>query len=120
MTILSLGTGDVRKPYLYGEAKNWGAVSWMRPLVDIMMSGVSETVDYECRTAFDAVGTPHQYLRVNAEMSRLPHGTTCELDDVSQDNLLGLRELGEEAAERRDRELDAFVDLLVESPGDSP
>ena len=113
MAILSLGTGEVRKPYPYAEAKDWGAVGWMKPLVDIMMSGVSETVDYECRTAFEAVGVPDQYLRVNVEMSRLPRGATCDMDDVSKDNLLGLRELGEEAAERKNRELDAFVDLLT-------
>ncbi len=113
MAIFSVGTGSVRRPYPYEEAKDYGAISWIKPLVDIMMTAMAETADYEINLAFDAVGTPNQYLRVNVEMDRLPPGTSSELDDASQANIHGLLELGAEAAEKHDREIDQFVDLLI-------
>lgn len=119
MAILSLGTGAVRKAYPYEEAKDWGAVGWVRPLVDIMLSGASETVDYECHLAFDAVGVPDQYLRIDADLERLPPRTTCDLDNADPDNLAGLEELGAEAADRMNRRLDAFVELLIDNAPDT-
>ena len=65
MAILSLGTGYKKKPYNYRRAKDWGQLGWARPVIDIMMSGVSETVDYQLKQIFDAVGKPKQYLRIN-------------------------------------------------------
>ncbi|MCP4610638.1 MAG: patatin, partial [Planctomycetes bacterium] len=41
VAILSIGTGYVKKSYSYKEAKDWGALGWIKPLIDIMMSGVS-------------------------------------------------------------------------------
>lgn len=115
MAILSIGTGAVRKSYFHEEAKDWGAIGWMKPLVDIMMSGVSETVDYECRQAFEAVGVPQQYLRINVEMDRLPPGVSSDLDNAQERNLRGLCELGTETAERFSRQLDDFARLLIEA-----
>ena len=114
MAILSIGTGSVRRPYPYEEAREYGAISWIKPLIDIMMSAMAETADYEIRLAFDAVERPHQYLRVNVEMDRLPPETSSELDDAADGNINGLLELGAEAAERSDEQLDQFVDLLVQ------
>jgi patatin-like phospholipase/acyl hydrolase len=114
MAILSIGTGEVRRPYPYEEAREYGAISWVKPLIDIMMSAMAETADYEIRLAFDAVGTPDQYLRVNVDMDRLPPETTSDLDNASPPNINGLLELGAEAAERNDDELDRFVELLVQ------
>lgn len=117
MAILSLGTGTVTKAYSHSEAKDWGNVGWIRPLFDIMLSSVSETVDYECRLAFDAVGAPEQYLRVDVGLDRLPPCTTCDLDNADPDNLNGLVELGAEAAEKNSRQLDSFVDVLLRTAG---
>ena len=113
MAILSVGTGEVDMPYHWSEAKDWGAVGWIKPLIDIMMAGVAETVDYECRLAFDAVGSPHQYLRLNVPLRDLPPGVSSDMDDASPGNILGLRELGREVAERRDADLTRFARLLT-------
>src|SRR5690606_38988087 len=31
MLLLSLGTGEVKKPYAYKDAKDWGSISWIKP-----------------------------------------------------------------------------------------
>lgn len=113
MAILSLGTGDDASAYYHAQAKDWGAVGWVKPLIDIMMSGVAETVDYECRLAFEAVGVPQQYLRLNVPLRNLLPGMSSNLDDACEANLIGLRELGLELAERQTAELDRFAELLV-------
>lgn len=115
MAILSLGTGTVRTPYYHQHAKDWGRIGWMRPMFDIMMSGVSETIDYECSVAFDAVGVPDQYLRINVDLGRLPPGVTSEMDNAEETNMHGLRELGAETAERHSADLDRFAELLIQS-----
>jgi hypothetical protein len=37
----------LKKGYPYKEAKDWGNISWLIPLFDIIMTGVAETVDYQ-------------------------------------------------------------------------
>ncbi|HOV10890.1 MAG TPA: hypothetical protein PLT47_05625 [Bacteroidales bacterium] len=44
MIIISIGIGATGKPYLYKDAKKRGAVGWLLPIIDILMSGNAETV----------------------------------------------------------------------------
>lgn len=110
MAILSLGTGYSKKEYDYDHAKNWGMIHWVKPLIDIMMSGVSEVVDYQLRQIFDAVGATGQYVRINTE---LPIDVSPDMDDASPKNLAALKELGTYTAQNFDVQLDAFVELIV-------
>jgi hypothetical protein len=110
MAILSLGTGYSKKEYDYDKAKNWGMVQWVKPLIDIMMSGVAEVVDYQLRQIFDAVGANGQYVRINTEM---PIDVSSDMDDASPKNLQALKELGTYTAQNFDTQLDAFVDLII-------
>lgn len=110
MVMLSLGTGYLRDPYPYDEAKDWGAVGWIKPLIDIMMSGVADTVDFQLRQLFDAAGAEKQYMRLTSE---LPVSVNSEMDDASQENMQALKELGIEVAEKNSNELDALVEMLV-------
>jgi len=52
MIIVSIGTGSTGKPYLYKDAKKWGAIGWLLPIIDILMSGNSETVSYQVKQMF--------------------------------------------------------------------
>ena len=109
MAILSLGTGDSQKQYDYDSAKDWGALGWIRPVLDIMMSGVAETVDYQLRQMYDAVKAPERYRRIQAKLG----AEHADMDNAERQNLAYLKELGIETAETYARELDAFARLLV-------
>ncbi|MFH1319995.1 MAG: patatin-like phospholipase family protein [Bacteroidota bacterium] len=110
MVIVSLGTGQVKKPYPYNEAKDWGMVEWIKPVIDIMMSGVSETVDYQLKQIYDAVGCPGQYIRITpGSLGR----ANPDMDDASDENLRALKKVGNDTAKKYDGELDRVVDLLV-------
>ena len=110
MIILSLGTGFSKKEYDYDNAKEWGMVQWVKPLIDIMMSGVADVVDYQLRQIFDASGKQKQYLRIN---TKLPIDVSPDMDDARPENLQALKELGTYTAQNFDKELDAIVELLV-------
>lgn len=110
MAILSIGTGYEKKSYEYGQARDWGMLGWIKPLINIMMSGVSEVVDYQLNEIYDAVKAPGQYLRISAE---LPITVSPEMDDASRENLMALKELGTETAQRFDSELEDFIKFLV-------
>jgi uncharacterized protein len=112
MVILSLGTGFEKKSYDYNSAKDWGLLRWVQPLINIMMSGVSEVVDYQLRQIFSAVGAPDHYLRINTEF---PIGVNPDMDEASQPNLDALKELGTETAQIYGKELDRLVDMLLAS-----
>jgi uncharacterized protein len=109
MSILSIGTGDSQKRYDYDSAKDWGALGWIRPVLDIMMSGVAETVDYQLRQMFRAVGAPERYLRIQAEL-RAEH---ADMDNAEPENLAYLKELGIETAEVHAKRIETFASLLV-------
>jgi uncharacterized protein len=108
MLILSLGTGQLTRRYPYAKAKDWGAIGWMRPLFDILLAGVAETVDYQIRQIYDAVGAPHQYLRIQPELAEAEE----DLDNADAGNLIRLTQIGTEIAEAKDADLDRFAAQL--------
>jgi patatin-like phospholipase/acyl hydrolase len=110
MVILSLGTGDVKKGYPYKEAKDWGNISWLIPLFDIIMTGVAETVDYQMKQIYDAIESPQQYLRINPI---LPKKGVLPIDDASAKNLSAIQQLGKEQTRQSQQSLDDFIDLLL-------
>jgi len=112
MMILSLGTGSVKKRYNHYRAKNWGMAGWVKPLFDIMMSGVSETVDFQLNQIYDAVEAQHQYIRINPE---IPYTVDENMDTVTDKNLKALQNLGDETAQKYDDQLDRVVEMLLSS-----
>jgi hypothetical protein len=111
---VSIGTGlkngIVQPQYEYRYAKDWGLLGWARPILDIMMTGVSETVDYQLRQMFDAVGkADSNYFRISPQISR----ASAEMDDASARNLQFLKEDGVEAAQEHDAQLEKIADFLT-------
>ncbi len=90
--LLSIGTGDAKASYSYDEAKDWGLASWAKPALDMMMSGVSDTVDYQLHQIFEAAGSAKQYLRINGE---LPENIDPNMDCTDPENLKALKKFGD-------------------------
>lgn len=82
----------------------------MKPVLDMMMSGVSETIDFQLGQIFDSVDASDRYVRIQ---TTIPSGCSPEMDDASVDNLDALKNLGIEVARKHEKELDRFVDLLL-------
>jgi patatin-like phospholipase/acyl hydrolase len=62
--MLSIGTGKVIRPYQYNRTKHFGYIHWLHPILDILMSSVSETVDFQMQQIFMINGVPEKYTRI--------------------------------------------------------
>jgi patatin-like phospholipase/acyl hydrolase len=110
--ILSLGTGSADKPYHYSEAKNWGKLGWALPILDVLMSGVAETVDYQLKTLFKSAKRADQYLRVDVDLNMSPR-VDNRMDNASEENMRELEEVGKGVARVHDAALNGFLKLLL-------
>jgi uncharacterized protein len=110
MHILSLGTGNSKKPYIYKDAKDWGMVQWVQPVIDILMSASAETVDYQLKRIYEAVKAPDQYLRLDCD---LPAYIDPAMDCASLENMGFLRDLGADLARKNAKAITAYLEGAV-------
>ncbi len=80
--ILSLGTGKLERPISYEEAKDWGKIEWVGPLLNCMFDGVSDAVDYQLDQILSG-----DYIRLQADLSR----GSDDMDDVTNSNIQCLK-----------------------------
>ena len=110
MMIVSIGTGSQNRPYEYADAKNWGQIGWVRPVIDIMMAGASETTDYHLTRMFSAVNQSDQYIRL--QPANLGDASP-DMDDAREKNIKALLQVGTETAQNCHDELNRIVEILV-------
>ena len=60
LVMLSIGTGT-NLTYISGDRLDWGVAEWARPLLEILMDGVAEIADFQCR---QLLGDKFQRLQV--------------------------------------------------------
>ena len=111
MFMVSIGTGSEHESYRYNRVKDWGAVGWIKPLIDIMMAGASETTDYHLSRMFSARSNEESYIRI--QPSRMGNASV-DMDKATKENLVALAEVGIETAENCSAELDRIVKVLSE------
>jgi uncharacterized protein len=80
--VVSLGTGNTEKRC---DPVNWGLARWARPLIDILLDGVSDAVDYQMREACP------RYHRFQTDLP----GVSQEMDDASQTTIATLLEIAD-------------------------
>lgn len=86
LLMLSIGTGKVEKPYFYRDTKRFGYAKWLVPIIDILMSSVSETVDYQAMQLFHNAGFGDNYIRIEPVIT----GCDTRMDNGSKKNMEAL------------------------------
>ena len=81
LVVLSVGTGERNRPIDLRSAREWGALEWAVPIIDVLFDGNTDSVDYIAR---HIVGDG--YFRMQAEL--MPG--LDDLDDVTETNIAGL------------------------------
>jgi patatin-like phospholipase/acyl hydrolase len=111
MFVISLSTGTTKQKYLYSEAKDYGMVQWIKPLIDIMMSGNSETVTYQLKQIWDTLEEEHKadFVRLNPDRGEASE----DMDDGSKENLKKLAAAGEAFAKAEADQIEFIAKQLI-------
>jgi patatin-like phospholipase/acyl hydrolase len=111
MMMISIGTGSVKKPVPYKKAKNFGMVEWIKPLIDIMMSGNSETVSHQLEWLFDAGNNRDGYIRLEPEIG----DANADLANASKRNMEALKRAGVQYVENNKEKIDYIIENLIDN-----
>lgn len=113
MIMISIGTGSQGDPYPYSKAKKWGVVEWLKPLIDILMSGNSETVHYELNQMFSATNPANieNYIRLEPTVET----AKSDMDLATPENMLALEEAGKIFVTANAEQLNKIVKLLIDN-----
>lgn len=83
--LLSVGTG-ANLSHVEGDRLDWGVTEWAKPLLDILLDGVSEVADFQCG---EILRDRYQRLQLD-----FPSGVTIPMDSVSAlDRLLQMAQV---------------------------
>lgn len=108
--MVSLGTGGLTRRIPYADAKGWGLARWAQPILDIVLDGVSDTVNYQLAQLCKNKEGMRHYYRFQV---RLETGSDS-LDDASRTNLRALRLLAKEMIQEQGHDLSDVVTRLKE------
>lgn len=103
--LVSLGTGELTEPIRYEDARGWGRLEWVRPLIDVIFDGVSDSVDYELRQLL----SEESYARIQTRLE----DANGELDDASPGNVRALVREGERLVAARAEQLEDLARRLA-------
>src|SRR4051794_3082244 len=92
MIIVSMGTGSVKKRYSYDDFKHAGEIKWLEPVIDILMSGNSETVAYQLTQMYLTLQPENQknYYRLEPGLKE----ACSEMDEATPENINNLYQAG--------------------------
>jgi len=109
---LSIGTGSDLKHFTFDKLRNAGLITWVPVLIDIMMSGNSETVDYHLRKIYETLQSPDKedYVRLSPHL----HEASSEMDNASNKNITKLKEAGNLFVSENLDKLNLIAEKLIE------
>ena len=102
--VLSLGTGELVRPILYQEAKHWGKVEWVLPLLNCMFDGMADAVDYQLNNLLE----PAHYFRLQHNLSY----AADDLDNASQGNVCLLQQEAARLIQKHQLDLEKICELI--------
>jgi uncharacterized protein len=108
IVLVSLGTGQLTRPFGYDQVKDWGLIEWARPLIDIVFDGASDVVDYQLTQLLGE----QRFFRFQTELTN----ASDDLDNAGEANLRALRLTGERLISERERDLNQAIAALAQPP----
>lgn len=81
LLVVSLGTGELIRPIPHDDAKDWGKVGWLLPLLSCMFDGVADAADHQMSTLL-----ADRYFRFQTRLTT----ASDDMDNVTASNLASL------------------------------
>jgi uncharacterized protein len=116
MLLVSLGTGSVKKSYHYDHFKRAGAVKWLEPVIDILMSGNSETVTYELQQIYGTLADANDknsFYRLEPALLE----ACSEMDVATPENIGHLQDAGLDFVAKHRDQLNEIVEKVAVNCG---
>jgi patatin-like phospholipase/acyl hydrolase len=107
--VVSLGTGQLTRPILYNDAKDWGLLGWAQPLLSVIFDGVNDTVEYQLKQLLPPKDKRTRYYRLQV---RLNEGSD-DMDDASRTNLRVLKLIADKMISDNEKALDELAKQLA-------
>jgi patatin-like phospholipase/acyl hydrolase len=113
LIMVSIGTGQVLKPYTFEEFENAGKIKWITPLIDILLSSNVETVDYHLKKMFETLGPRNQknYYRLMPDLKN----ASPEMDDTTNKNIYELIQAGLYFVDQNRERLNEIAKKLIKN-----
>lgn len=111
--MVSLGTGEQKRPINYREAKGWGVLGWAQPILSVVFHGVSDTVNYQTNLILNEQGGRKRHHRLQIQLDK---GNGISLDDTRPAAIQFLKEVAKTLIDTRDEEIDVICRELDPRP----
>jgi patatin-like phospholipase/acyl hydrolase len=106
--LVSLGTGELTRPFLCEHAEKWGLAEWAPRILDVIFDGVSDTVAYQLKYVLPPRSQP-RYYRFQV---KLDFGSD-DMDDASKGNIHLLQLKAAALIKEADSQLTELCNQLV-------
>ena len=110
--LCSIGTGMNDRKIPYDEAKDWGPLGWAKPVISVMMDGMSDSADYHARKLLpDSVADlgAQRYFRFDIRLK----DALDDLDAAHKANILALSAEANKIIDGQAGELGRLAEMLV-------
>lgn len=111
VVVVSLGTGIATRKISYDDAKGWGALGWVRPIISVMMDGEADAADYHLRQLLpdETKGKDQRYFRFDTELDL----ALDDMDAAGAGNIENLRAEALQIIKGQSEELSRLNKLLA-------
>ncbi len=113
LLVVSIGTGETNTPYPYTDAKNWGMIEWIKPIISVMMDGNSDTVAYQLEQVLQA-NPKSDYFRLQ---TKLIEGSE-QMDNASPDNIRLLQVVADDLITKENMKIGDICNYLTNTTPD--
>lgn len=101
--LVALGTGEQTRALPYEAVRHWGVAEWARPILHVVLDGVSMVIDEQLRAILG-----DRYWRFQTVLTE----ASDDLDDATPENIERLKHQAQQLIDERSAELDRLVELL--------
>ncbi|HWF53578.1 MAG TPA: patatin-like phospholipase family protein [Solirubrobacteraceae bacterium] len=103
--LVSIGTGSQTRPLPVEELRHWGTAQWARPILHVVLDGVSEAIDQQLAMVLGA----ERYFRFQKDLTLAGD----EIDDARPENIALLKQEAEHLIREQTAEIDHLAEELV-------
>lgn len=108
--VVSIGTGSLERAIPYDEAKNWGEIHWLMPVLSVLMDGNVDTVCYQLD---ELLGADHFRFEISTGLDlRDPTTVNEDIDCADADNIGRLERLAQKLIATSAPKLEQLMPLL--------